>query len=81
MKIHSDFETDTVNARRFGGAEEKPASPPTHGSWLDRLARRLAPTPVDHVPVQPMHLATAQHAVRCHLQPDRCVNLGISHLR
>lgn len=74
MKIHSDFESDTVNAHRFGGAEEKPAPLPTHGSWLDRLARRLAPTPADDAPALPVHLATAQHAVRCHLQPDRCVN-------
>lgn len=71
MQCYSDLETDALNEARFGA----PAAPaPTRTNWLDRLARKLAPIPVDHVPIAPLHLHTAQKAVRCHRQPERCVN-------
>lgn len=74
MQSHCDLETDALNEARFGAPAPAPAAPaPTRTHWLDRLARKLAPIPVDHVPIAPLHLHTAQKAVRCHRQPERCV--------
>lgn len=73
MQSFCDLETDSMTAARFDAAAPTPP-PASRESWLDRLARKLAPIPVDHVPIAPLHLHTAQKAVRCHLQPERCVN-------
>lgn len=73
MQSFCDLETDAMTAARFGAAADTPPPPPRE-SWLNRLARKLAPNPVNHVPIAPLHLRVAQKAVRCHRQPERCVN-------
>jgi hypothetical protein len=51
MQSFCDLETDQMTAARFGPSADTPAPSPTRQSWLDRLARTLAPIPVDHMPI------------------------------
>lgn len=73
MQSYCDFETDTVNERRFGAPADQTVATPRQ-SWLDRLARKLAPIPVDHAPIAPAPLDAPQGAGRSHPQPACCVN-------
>jgi hypothetical protein len=48
MKL-TDHESDTMAAARLG----TPSHAPYRESWLDKLARHLGATPVDHMPTIP----------------------------
>lgn len=72
MQSFCDLETEKMNAARFNeSAVESPALPHRE-SWLDRLARKLAPIPVDHVTIVPRHLSTAQELVRAQRRKPQC---------
>lgn len=75
MQSFCDLETDQMSAARF--AEPAPNAAPTSNtpfreSWLDRLARAIAPAPVDHMPIVPRHLSAAQDLVRSHRSAPQC---------
>ncbi|MBA3849473.1 MAG: hypothetical protein C0502_05685 [Opitutus sp.] len=53
MQSFCDLETDQMSAARLGDGAETHATVPHRESWLDRLARLLAPMPVDHMPIVP----------------------------
>ena len=53
MQSFCDLETDKMSAARLGGSAPAHAPAPYRESWLDRLARALAPMPVDHMPIVP----------------------------
>ncbi|MBA4136887.1 MAG: hypothetical protein C0518_06180 [Opitutus sp.] len=73
MQSFCDLETDKVNATRFAETSAiGPDSLPSRESWLDRLARMVAPIPVDHVTIVPRHLSTAQELVRAHRRKPQC---------
>lgn len=71
MQSFCDLETEQMTAARFAPAGENASV--RRESWLDRLARRLAANPAEQMPIAPMHLHTAQLAVRCHRQTKSCV--------
>ncbi len=71
MQSFCDLETDQMSATRFAGPATNDAAPTraqARESWLDRLARALAPVPVDHLPIVPRHLSAAHDFV----QAQRC---------
>jgi len=57
MKL-SDHESDSMSAARL----DPPAAPPAafRESWLDKLARHLGATPVDHVTIPPVTFVPAR---------------------
>lgn len=62
MQSFCDLETDKMTAARFAGPAVESTAPsraPFRESWLDRLARALAPMPVDHMPIIPRDANTA----------------------
>lgn len=56
MKL-SDHESDTLAAARLGTPPAPQTAPRYRESWLDKLARHLGATPVDHVIIPPVTFA------------------------
>lgn len=75
MQSFCDLETDPMSAARFA-APDPNATPPSRApgreSWLDRLARALAPGPVDQPPIVPGQVSAAQELVRSHRAAPQC---------
>ncbi|HLP24297.1 MAG TPA: hypothetical protein VK477_01375 [Acidobacteriota bacterium] len=62
MKL-TDHESDTTAATRLGTPSPRTAAAPAYReSWLDKLARHLGATPVDHVIIPP---TTVRRAPLC----------------
>jgi len=61
MKL-TDHESDTAAALRLGSPPETTAN---RESWLSRLARWLAPIPVDHMPIVSPAPAACCAPARC----------------
>lgn len=80
MQSFCDLETDKMSAARFAEPAANTATAPGapfRESWLDRLARALAPMPVDHVPIVPRQVSAAQEFVRSHrAAPQCCTSAG-----
>lgn len=59
MKL-SDHESDIMAAARLALTPPPQTAPCYRESWLDKLARRLGSTPVDHVLIPPNAFAPAK---------------------
>lgn len=60
MKL-TDHESDTAAALRLDPSAPTAGNPRVHAeSWLDKLARHLGATPVDHMTIPPVSFAPAK---------------------
>lgn len=60
MKL-SDHESDTTAAQRLDPTATSAGNRPAfRESWLDKLARHLGATPVDHMTIPPVSFAPAK---------------------
>lgn len=59
MKL-TDHESDTTAALRLDASTAENNAPTHRESWLDKLARHLGATPVDHVTIPPVSFVPAK---------------------